>query len=203
MQEKKKNIIAENWEKRIGSLPQDIRIQLEELKETRQPQYEFIPIKTSRNTINKGDIFVIQPKKDIYFLGQVLNTDVSRVSLWNNQNYVWRNAIVICIFKNKIKELNLPNINLNYEELLIAPSIIIKEAWDLGCFYTIGNIPLTKEEQKLDYGFFDTTHFVYRDEYGCALNHKPKIVGILGICNYGAIEYDINCEAIIDPSLFD
>jgi hypothetical protein len=84
--------------------------------------------------------------------------------------------------------------------------------WTQGLFYTISNIPVTEEEQNLDYGFWRTRTYInndndmiwggyYVNEEGERLDYVPKIKSLYGITTMTGVASDIKKELIINPNL--
>ena len=93
--------------------------------------------------------------------------------------------------------------NANYNDLLVKPTIVTKQYWSNGSFFTIDNIPLTNLEKKLDYGFYDAFNNCFISETGAKLDHQPQIICSKGISTLSGISYFIERELIIDKTLLD
>lgn len=157
---------------------------------------ELLPIKRSRKKPKIGDIFVIQPKKSVYFYGKVIevNDEFQGFPV---------DALVILIYKNSSTRLEMPDY-LSPNDLLIPPQIVNLRGWTMGYFYTLGNMELTSEEKKLDYGFKDLkVKPCFLNSMGEKLNHEPSIVGIYAIGSYGSIAYEVTKALEKHPELLD
>ena len=182
-------------EKRYSEQSAEVKKQLEQLKTNGKAKEELIVIKRSRSEVKAGDIFAIQHKSGMYFYGKVLNADVK---------YMREDGFyVIAIFKNSSINLSLDNLKLDYEQLLIPICLDDKRCWTSGYFYTLYSGPLTQEEKKLDYGFFNPADGKYYRENNIELNYQPKVLGIYGIGSYRNIDYKIAIELIISPNLIE
>ena len=113
------------------------------MKKHRFNYYQLKTIKRKRSEINKGDVFVLSPREGIYFYGKVLDAKIKHPIRREYSSDLY----VVFIFKCKTKNISIDDFKPNYNELLIGPVIVDKGYWTLGLFYTVGNIPLTKEEK--------------------------------------------------------
>ncbi|WP_440948223.1 immunity 26/phosphotriesterase HocA family protein [Methanosarcina sp. T3] len=159
---------------------------------------ELLPIKSSRKKPKVGDVFVIQPRKSLYFYGKVIKTDIQAI------NPFLKGKNTVLIYKKVTSELKVPD-NLNVNTLLIPPQIVDFGGWTKGFFFTVGNLELTNEEINLDYGFKDTRMATecYRSEEGDELNHKPSIIGIYAVGSYGSVAYKVTKALEKHPELLD
>lgn len=159
---------------------------------------ELLPIKRTRKKPIVGDVFVIQPRKSLYFYGKVIKVNIEAT------NPFLKGMNIVFIYRNNSSKLIMPE-SLNANELLIPPQIVNFRGWTMGYFYTIGNIELTGEEVNLDYGFKDTRmkEECYRTEEGIILDHKPSVVGIYALGSYGAVAYDVTKALEEHPELLD
>ena len=135
------NPLSRRWKKRYNEQPSDIKKMLDELSNQEFVQYQLNVIKRKRVIPRKGDIFLVNPKESLYFFGVVINDNVSNIN--------GEGLYVVMIFRNKAESLIDTNFVVDYENLLIDPSIVGKEYWSKGYFYNIG---LTVESfQDIDY----------------------------------------------------
>jgi len=185
------NPLSRRWKKRYNEQPSDIKKMLDELSNQEFVQYQLNVIKRKRVIPRKGDIFLVNPKESLYFFGVVINDNVSNIN--------GEGLYVVMIFRNKAESLIDTNFVVDYENLLIDPSIVGKEYWSKGYFYNIG---LTVESfQDIDYGFYGVGKGKYFDEYGKELFQEPYLLGTFGVTTISGIAYEINKELIIDNSL--
>lgn len=156
-------------------------------------------IKRTRTKPKEGDIFIVSPKKGVYFYGKVMVADIKRVV---PDSFV-EGQYVIFIFKCRTKEKNMNKFVPNYDDLLIPPTIVSQHYWRSGYFYTIDNIPLTEDEKKIDFGFYKLNFKgnFFCKETGEVLEEEPKLLGFHGISTLTGVASAIGRELIIDPSL--
>lgn len=199
--EKELNAIAKGWIEREESLPEDKKRALEELENMNWKEFQFKVIKRKKPEIKDGDIFVLSPKDGVYFYGRVLKSDIDHI---HKSSFI-QGKHVIFVFKAKTREISMDNLKIDYNELLINPSIVDISYWNKGYFFNIGNIELSKEEKEVDYGFIDSG--IFFDKFvkanGEELNHQPKILGMYGISTMTGIAREVQRELIISPELLE
>ena len=167
--------------------------ELDELKKMNFKEYQLKVIKRQRKYPQKGDVFVIEPLEGISFWGIVVNNHVCNIN--------GEDLLVVMIFKEKAPENNINEWKPDINNLLIEPSMVGKEYWTKGYFYTVYNIPI---ENSLDnYGFYCIFEDRYFDEWGKKLRKEPKIVGTFGVSTISGIAYKINVELIIEKQLME
>ncbi|MCM1127900.1 MAG: immunity 26/phosphotriesterase HocA family protein [Lachnospiraceae bacterium] len=135
------NLLARRWEERYAKQPDSVKKKLDILYDQEIKDYQLKVIKRKRIYPEKGDIFLINPKDSLYFFGLVINNHVSNIN--------GDDLIVIMIFKDKAKSLEDNVFSPDYTNLLIPPSMVGKEYWSRGCFYTVGNMKLIIDESLL------------------------------------------------------
>ena len=140
------NIIREEWKKRLESLPQSTRAELERYSNTIDITDELIMIKRKRPTIKPGDVFVVQPKEGLYFYGRVLKSNVD-VLFKGGPTYQWHDSLIVCVYRCKTKRLTLDYFEPSYDNLLVPPNYIDAGAFRSGYLYKIGNVPLSEYEE--------------------------------------------------------
>jgi len=193
------NPISKRWHERMATLPK------EKVDAINAPvgKENLIKLKKSKEPVREGDVFVLSIKEGLYFYGKVLQAKIEHIKNddWYNQ------GIVIFIFKCKTKKKSMEDFKPDYNSLLIGPNIVIADYWRKGLFETIGNIPLTKEEQGLDYGFYRTPFMgkpgTIVKANGEDLNHMPKLLSSHTIMVYTGIYMHLRTETIIDPALLE
>ncbi|KNF08186.1 hypothetical protein CLPU_9c00820 [Gottschalkia purinilytica] len=141
----------------------------------------LIKMEPSRKKPKKGDVFVIQPVKDIYFFGVVIKTNIVNpedgfINGWN----------LIFIYNCPSKSIEIPN-DLMKNELLNPPDIVNNQGWLKGYFKTIGNISINEDDIIKDYGFQFLEKELYFTEEGKRLKRRPKICGSYGLGSYGSV----------------
>ena len=203
-----KNYLREKWENRYEKLPLDVKQKLDSLKSKRQMTDELIVIDKTRPKLKDGDVFIVQPVKDLYFYGRVLKANVKHIcpDSW----FKCAHVIVIFNVKSSNKILDPNNINFNYNDVLVKPSIVISQCWHSGYFHNIGNVPLSIREKSMtigfcniDYGRASMNKAEFYNADGTELYEKPDLVGEYALGSFGAIAYEMTIEFIINPKLLD
>ncbi|MBA2868919.1 immunity 26/phosphotriesterase HocA family protein [Methanococcus maripaludis] len=158
---------------------------------------ELLLIKRSRKKPVVGDIFVIQPRKSVYFYGKVIEVNDQF------QGFAVNNCVIL-IYKDKSSQLEMPD-NLSQDNILIPPKIVNWRGWTSGYFYTLGNLELTGAEKDLDYGFKDSriTPPCFRKATGEKLGHEPVITGNYAIGSYGSVAYSVTKALEKNPELLE
>jgi hypothetical protein len=192
----KRNIMSEKWQIRFDNLHPEIQNKLKNFIENDAECQLKIIKKTRPKEIKTGDVFVVSPRKGIYFYGRVQKANIESKDNFVNGNHS------IFIYKCKSKEISLDNFKPNFNNLLIDPCIIHKSYWTQGYFYTIGNVPLTEEEKNLDYGFVNVFEDFVTEERK-KLEIQPCVFGSYGITTIIGVAGKIEQELIIDPSLLE
>ncbi|PTX47371.1 immunity protein 26 of polymorphic toxin system [Melghirimyces profundicolus] len=144
----------------------------------------LVKMNPSRKRPKPGDVFVIQPKKGVYYYGRVIRTKMP------NKNPMMRGWNLIYIYKVPTEKIVMPD-QLNERGLLIPPKIVNNQGWLKGYFQTIGSIPLQEEDYVKDYGFWDAFTKTFVDEEGNKLDFKPKMYSDYGVGSYGSVAYDV------------
>ena len=68
------NPVRQYWADRISAQPTVIQDQLAALRDKGHLTDELLVIKRKRPILQKGDVFVVQPKKDIFYYGLILSS---------------------------------------------------------------------------------------------------------------------------------
>lgn len=187
------NPLSRKWKEKYNEQPDEVKKRLDELSNQDFTQYQLNIIKRRRIIPKKGDVFLVNPKEPLYFFGIVINDNIKNIN--------GEGLYVIMIFKDRAKSLDDTNFNLDYEKLLIEPSIVGKEYWTRGYFYNTG---ITLELlPPIDYGFYSVGKQKYFDEYGNEIFKEPYLLGTFGVATISGIAYEINKELIIDSSLIE
>lgn len=187
------NPLSRRWKKRYDKQPSDIKKRLDELYNQSSIQYQLNVIKRKRIIPKKGDVFLVNPIDSLYFFGVVINDNVS------NKN--GDGLYVVMIFRNKAETLIDTNFVVEYNNLLIKPSIVGKEYWTKGYFYNIAG--RVEPSNDISYGFYSIGKGKYVDEYGNEIFIEPYLLGTFGVSTIDGIAYEINKELIIDKSLLE
>lgn len=101
---------------------------------------------------------------------------------------------------------NLNSYFPNYDDCVCGPDIFDVSYWEKGYFEIIGNVPLTKEEKKMDIGFFDNNlkwGKVFIDSQGKILSHFPQYFGSSGFTTVVGVSLNLSVAYITNPSLLN
>lgn len=181
------NPIARAWKNRYQSFSPEIQSKLDELYNAPSTEYQFKVVKKSRKHSNRGDVFVINPLKDLFLYGVVLNSNIN--------NICGDNLYVIVILKEKVENDKKPEICLTTSNILVGPCIVGKEYWTKGFFgrtdINIQDIP------QLGYGFYYIGKSKFVDEFGNEIYGKPDIIESFGVATITGIAYKVRKELII------
>lgn len=182
------NPISKRFNERYELLDENIKKELEKLDESDPKEYQLQVIKRKRILPQKGDVFLVSPRKDLFFKGVVVNSNISNIN--------GEELLLIFILKNKSGEIyDLTDVS----ELLIAPVMVGREYWTRGYFYNTGeNIEIPSE---IDYGFYSIGKEMFMDEYGNEIVREPELLGTFGVATITGVSYEINVELIIDKTL--
>ncbi len=177
------NPLSKAWKLRYSKLTDEKKRKIDALQDMLIPEYQLKIIKRKRKYPEIGDIFQINPKEDIFYYGVVIN------------NINGEDLILILIFDNdedihkKLERL------ITKKDLLISPTLVGKEYWTRGYFYTV-----ERTEQKIEiesFGFYDIFDDFYYNEYKQKLASEPKIKSMEGVKTISGIAYEMNKETII------
>lgn len=195
----KENPIADEWKKLYSEQPDEIKVKLDTLDKMSPNEYQLRVIKKNNPTLKEGDVFVLSPRENVYFYGKILKANIINN---NNDTFVHGNNLVF-LFRNKTEKPTIDDFRPDYSQLLISPSIVDISYWNKGLFFNVGNLPITKFEKQLDYGFLkiDIKSNFYCSEDGKILEKKPELLGIFGISTITGIASKIEKQLIINPDL--
>ena len=101
-------------------------------------------------------MFVLQPVIGKFYFGKVIQTDLKSLDSFIN------GMTLIYIYNYCSIEKEIP-LELEKEELLIAPIIVNNQPWLKGYFETIGNKQVLENEKTIDFAFWDTLKKEYVD----------------------------------------
>lgn len=186
-------IIEAREKKRYQSQSPEIREQIDELWIGSFKKYKPQIMETNKIESRKGDIFLVQPKKDLYFIGVVVNTEIA--------NVYGEDLKVIFILKNKLKTIHDSIPELELRDLLISPKIVDDKGWTEGYFYNLGKRIVIPES--LSYGFFNVEKREFENEYGECMPKEPEIISDMGMSDMKDVFCHINYELILDKSLME
>lgn len=181
------NIISNQWKERYSKLSAEKKEKIDKLNGSKASDYQLQIIKRKRIYPEKGDIFKVNPKDDIYLHGIVLNNHINSIN--------GEDLLVILLFKQNVDIYKSINNGVKEEELLIRPQIVGKEYWTRGFFYNIEHYDEMPEIK--DYGFYSVGKGVFFDEYGKLLTEQPKLLGTYGVATISGIARQVNQELII------
>ncbi len=146
---------------------------------------EFMDLIAMRKSDRKpeiGDVFVVQPQENEYYLGKVIESNV----ISENLNFKGMNLIYLYNCRSSVKQLPEKMMDC---KLLLPPTVVSTAPWKNGYFETIGNIPVSAIEKTVDFGFFE--HFDKKDVYfnlaGEQLEHKPQYTDFNGLSSFRTI----------------
>ena len=121
------NILLNEWKARYEQQNESTKRKLDELKsdlvQGRNNNFQLLKIKRSYKYPEKGDIFVFQPRKNIFFYGLVLNAHVN--------NLQGEDMYVVALFRSKSKSVDELSFKLDYSELLLAPLMVDRFYWNI------------------------------------------------------------------------
>ncbi len=147
----------------------------------------LISMKKSTKKPQEGDVFVLQPIKDMFYYGKVIQTNLRSVNSFIN------GMTLIYIYKHCSKNnKEIPN-ELENEELLIPPVIVNHQPWRKGYFETVGNVGVTERDRNIDFAFWRISTEKYVDINGqvIMLDRKPKYRSVYGLGSYGIVGKDV------------
>lgn len=181
------NPIANAWELRYCQLSDDKKKKIDELQDMLITEYQLKVIKRKRCYPEIGDIFQINPKESIFYYGIVLNNHIN--------NICGDDLILILIFNNDEDIHKKIEKQITKDDLLIPPSVVGKEYWTRGYFYTVEHV---EKKVEIDtFGFYSIRYGFYTDEYYKKLDSEPVIKSMGGVVTISGIAYEINKEMII------
>ena len=204
------NLLVRRMEERYKTLSEEklekLRILSDNFDNGNVEAYQLKTIKRKRKIYpQKGDIFILNPKENLYFYGVVVNSEVKMRGFGENLYVVmiFRKPTKIWLEENsnieKNKKIFEKFLYVDFDNLLITPQIISRAYWTLGYFYNIGisiDIPID-----LDYGFYSVSKYKFLNEYEEEMEHEPKLLGTFGCGTTIGVGHKIAKELIIDDSL--
>ncbi len=158
-------------------------------------------LKRTRQPKRNGDIFVCSLNGKVFYYGKILNSNIQ-----NKDPKSWYNGcLLIVLFKEKTSEKNLNNYHGDYNSLIEGPYIVTEQYWSNGWFETVGNIPLTADEENLDYGLYKEIltkeEGMFYKVNGDIVDHFPKYFELYGVKTLTGIYSHLRRESILDPTL--
>lgn len=145
---------------------------------------DLITIKKSLKYPQEGDIFVLQPQKDVFYFGKVIKTNLE-----SSDSFI-KGMSLIYVYAYSSHDKVIPK-SLEEEELLIAPMIVNNQPWVKGYFETVDNVPVSENEKKVEFAFWDVLREECVDIYGHTVSNRPKYCGIYGLGSYGSVGKEV------------
>lgn len=158
------------------------------MEELKMAFKELIAMKKSLKHPEEGDVFVLQPQKNLFYFGKVIRTNLKSTDSFIN------GMTLIYIYDGTCNEKVVPR-HFDEGELLIAPIIVNNQPWIKGYFEFVENISVSERERNLEFGFWDVLRQEYVDIQGKKIREKPKYCGIYGLGSYGIVGEEVR-EAI-------
>lgn len=189
------NILLNEWKARYEQQNESTKRKLDELKsdlvQGRNNNFQLLKIKRSYKYPEKGDIFVFQPRKNIFFYGLVLNAHVN--------NLQGEDMYVVALFSIKSKSVDKFSFVLDYSKLLLAPLMVDRFYWTKGLFYNVSHTDNLGTPPS--YGFFKIAREnQFWNEFDEPLEQRPEYLSSGAQTSIG-VGYKVNKEIIIDDSL--
>lgn len=189
------NILLKEWLERYNNQNESIKKELDrlhgDLVQGRNNNFQLLKIKRSYKYPEKGDIFVFQPRKNIFFYGLVLNVHVN--------NLQGEDMYVVTLFSIKSKSVDKFSFVLDYSKLLLAPLMVDRFYWTKGLFYNVSHTDNLGTPPS--YGFFKIAREnQFWNEFDEPLEQRPEYLSSGAQTSIG-VGYKVNKEIIIDDSL--
>lgn len=141
---------------------------------------ELHVLQPTRKNPKIGDIFVMEPKENLFYFGKVIDANVV------SKNPLFNGGYLIYLYNCPAKTKEIPN-QLDPNKLLIPPLVTNKQGWVKGYFETVGSSDVTSEEKNLDYGFWHSTSEKFYSLSWDVLTEKPRQFIRNGLISYGGI----------------
>ena len=144
----------------------------------------LLELKKSKKRPKEGDIFVLNPRKEVFCFGKVIMTNVeSRDSFVNGMNLIF-------IYDYFSVDGSIPDNIESYNILLVE--VVNNQLWIKGFAENIAYSEVTEKEINADYAFWDMLKNEYVDIKGNTVNVIPKIKGTYGLGSYGIVGKEIH-----------
>lgn len=191
------NILLNEWKARYEQQNESTKRKLDELKsdlvQGRNNNFQLLKIKRSYKYPEKGDIFVFQPRKNIFFYGLVLNAHVN--------NLQGEDMYVVALFSIKSKSVDKFSFVLDYSKLLLAPHMVDRFYWTKGLFYNVSHTDNLGTPPS--YGFFKIAREnQFWNEFDEPLEQRPEYLSSGAQTSIG-VGYKVNKELIINKKLLE
>lgn len=145
---------------------------------------ELIAMKRSLKYPQEGDVFALQPQRNIFCFGKVIRTNLK-----STDSFI-KGMTLVFIYDCLCIEKVVPE-HFDEEELLIAPIIVNNQPWSKGYFETVDNVPVSEREINLEFGFWDLLTGEYVDIQGKKMRKKPEYCSIYGLGSYGIVGKEV------------
>ena len=140
--------------------------------------------KKSNKKPKEGDVFVLNPKENLFCFGKVIMTNVeSRDSFVNGMDLIF-------IYDYFSKTEDVPQ-NLEQFDILLV-EVINHQLWKKGYAKTISFSEVTQSDLNENFGFWDMLREEYVNLKGDPVDKEPKYKGIYGLGSYGIIGKEIH-----------
>ena len=191
------NILLNEWKARYEQQNESTKRKLDELKsdlvQGRNNNFQLLKIKRSYKYPEKGDIFVFQPRKNIFFYALVLNAHVN--------NLQGEDMYVVALFSIKSKSVDKFSFVLDYSKLLLAPLMVDRFYWTKGLFYNVSHTDNLGTPPS--YGFFKIAREnQFWNEFDEPLEQRPEYLSSGAQTSIG-VGYKVNKELIINKKLLE
>lgn len=189
------NILLNEWKARYEQQNESTKRKLDELKsdlvQGKNNNFQLLKIKRSYKYPEKGDIFVFQPRDNIFFYGLVLNAHVN--------NLQGEDMYVVALFSIKSKSVDKFSFVLDYSKLLLVPLMVDRFYWTKGLFYNVSHTDNLGTPPS--YGFYKIARTKpFWNEFDEPLEQRPEYLSTGAQTSIG-VGYKVNKEIIIDDSL--
>lgn len=145
---------------------------------------DLLVLKKTRKKPKEGDIFVLNPKRDLYCYGKIIEVGVKSKDSFVNGMYL----IYLYDYFSKTKELK---VELDVDNLLIPPMVVNTQLWLKGYAETLSNIEVSEKERNLEFGFWDIGREIYVNINGDKIDNIPKLISLFGLGSYGIVGKEI------------
>ncbi len=185
------NPVKKYWDDRMKNQPSVVKEQIKQLLEKGYMTDELVFIQRKRPKLKPGDVFVVQPKENIFFYGLIIGI-CSRPDC--------KCQVTACIFRNLTNKMTMNDFRADFRNLLLPPLNLFKEPWTSGYFYNIGHADLDSM-QIPSYAFYHIFSGSVVTAKGEHVKMMPELIGLSAICGIGSVALQITQELIIDPSI--
>lgn len=183
-----KNVITQKRIERYKSLPDEIRIRIDQLKNESPQKYLLQKQKRENAYPEIGSIFKIVSFDGISVNGMVINNHIN--------GGLGKDLITVILLKHDFDSFN--NMEVHVDDLLTEPLIVSIDMWKKGYANTVARF---QGSIKFEYSFFDGIFYNYKDEYGNIKKADSDIVGIYGMTTLFGLSRHVQTELIINNQI--